>query len=360
MKKFTYFVTKNKSFALFITVLLSRIFGAPFLFLIPGKGFFTGAVTNVCCIIIELFLILFYKSIPKLLSLTILLTELTVFCVIQAAATGIVCGMDYCVISCIPALFLFSSEKKHPVALKAYIYPFFLCAFTYITYIKLAKISPSQLNLPAHRYYIICSEVFFTFFCLFTLLYGSLITDSEFRRLAKKREWFLKETDYIVKHDTLTGLMNRRRSHQIFNALSKAKKTDNIDYAIAIFDIDNFKKINDTWGHDAGDFILKSFTKSVWDQIKEPAKIGRWGGEEFIIIFPEIDEETVYKLENIRLKAIQTPIEYNGQDIQVTATFGIASSRKYDSPEAVLAQADAMLLIGKQNGKNRIVVSQDF
>ena len=154
--------------------------------------------------------------------------------------------------------------------------------------------------------------------------------------------------------------MDRRRTLDIFAEVAAHKKIDGTEYAICIFDIDDFKKVNDTWGHGAGDFILQSFTRAIWDLLPNPIKIGRWGGEEFVIIFPAIDSNTIYLLEDIRRQIVKHPVVYEGNTIPITATFGISSSRNAESPMEVLNDADAMLLTGKNSGKNRIVVSEKF
>ena len=75
---------------------------------------------------------------------------------------------------------------------------------------------------------------------------------------------------------------------------------ENIDYAIAILDIDDFKNINDIYGHDCGDFILKSYTQELRKKLDPQIKIARWGGEEFVIIFPRLSSETVFELDTIK------------------------------------------------------------
>lgn len=169
-----------------------------------------------------------------------------------------------------------------------------------------------------------------------------------------------KQLEYIKNHDILTGLMNRYRAATLFTNCESRKLNEKIEYAIAILDIDNFKKINDVYGHDCGDFVLKSYTQELRAKLPRQNKIGRWGGEEFVIIFPKITSETIFELDTIRELLSFTPFYYNGQVIHVSATYGISSSRNLPSAYDVLNDADAHLLIGKENGKNRLVVSQNF
>lgn len=169
-----------------------------------------------------------------------------------------------------------------------------------------------------------------------------------------------KELEYVRCHDILTGLMNRYRAAFFFSTCETHKAKVGTDYGIAILDIDDFKKINDTYGHDAGDFILKNYTRELRQKLPMQNKIARWGGEEFLIIYPKITSETVFELDTIRKLIALTPFQYNNSFIHVTATYGISSSRNLNSAYEVLSDADKHLLIGKQNGKNRLVVSQNF
>lgn len=169
-----------------------------------------------------------------------------------------------------------------------------------------------------------------------------------------------RKLEYISSHDILTGLMNRYLALSHFTSCESRKLNENIDYAITILDIDDFKKINDVYGHDCGDFILKSYTQELRKKLGAQNQIARWGGEEFVIIFPRLSSETVFELDTVREILSLTPFIYNGTVIHVSATYGMSSSRHLLSAFDILNDADENLLIGKQNGKNRLVVSQKF
>lgn len=328
--------------------------------MLQSPEFFSVAILNLIFCIADLVLILTYNKVNKLFALGLYVLGITFYSVFIAFVTKIACGMEFIVAACIPEIFLLGWDYSPK---KSFYYIFdiiFILAISYILYIKLRRLPPQQLFLPERRLFLIVNEIFFTCATLGFLLYGCIITDITLRRLEKKRIFVQQQMDYIAKHDPLTGLMNRRRTFQIFLERLNAKLKDNTDFAIAIFDIDNFKKINDTYGHCVGDEVLKTFTKRIWNEYPEPVKISRWGGEEFLIIFPEIDENTIYKLENVRKKVTAKAIICNETEIFVTATFGISSSKKFNTPEQVLNDADKMLYIGKENGKNKIVVSKNF
>lgn len=194
----------------------------------------------------------------------------------------------------------------------------------------------------------------------FQLIMVSFYSSLTLRKMNLKNDATQKKLEYITCHDILTGLMNRYLAISYFTGCESRKMNESIEYAIAILDIDDFKKINDIYGHDCGDFVLKSYTQELRKKLPPQIQVGRWGGEEFVIIFPRINSETVFELDTIRELLSLTPFYYNGQVIHVSATYGMSSSRKLNSAIEVLNDADANLLIGKQNGKNRLVVSQNF
>lgn len=233
-------------------------------------------------------------------------------------------------------------------------------ALSYLIYVKLTSPALLTFYIPVNRRLTLVSNIYYMAASLIFLLYASIATDNMLRKFAEKRNFLHEQLEYLAKHDPLTGLMDRRRTLDIFAEVAAHKKVDGTEYGICIFDIDDFKKVNDTWGHGAGDFILQSFTRAIWDLLPNPIKIGRWGGEEFVIIFPTIDNNTIFLLEDVRRQIVKNPVIFEGNTIPITATFGMSSSRNAGSPMEVLNDADAMLLTGKNSGKNRIVISEKF
>lgn len=333
---------------------------APYLFSLPHEQFFLLALSNIFVALSDLCLILFYQKIDHAVSVTIFTILLTLFCVFESAYTKIVCGTDFCIVSCIPAIFLYTTSKRPSQKYFFSMTLFFTLCLAYVIHIKITNSMTRPLLNFTLRMFVVSSNVFYTIITLFFLLYTCFTTHTIFRKLRLKQTVLHKKLSNLAKHDPLTGLMNRRRTHEIFDLCTNKKIADGTEYAIAIADIDDFKKINDTYGHDAGDWILKSFTRNLWNLLPAPIKIGRWGGEEFIIIFPTINNNTIYNFEQVRRRIVEKPIIYQNMKIPVTATFGISSSRQANSPEEVLNDADKMLLTGKTNGKNRIVVSEKF
>jgi diguanylate cyclase (GGDEF)-like protein len=129
-------------------------------------------------------------------------------------------------------------------------------------------------------------------------------------------------------------------------------------FAVVIADVDDFKRINDTYGHLSGDIVLKAIVRGMISGTREYDIAGRYGGEEFLIIMPEIDKQTTVDVaERMRRNIEDYEIELmSGEKVTVTASFGIASfDEDGNSPEDLLVKADERLYKAKRQGKNRVV-----
>lgn len=167
----------------------------------------------------------------------------------------------------------------------------------------------------------------------------------------------------LASTDPLTGLTNRR------SLLATAEKE--IDkqvnehttpsLCIAICDIDFFKRINDTHNHDGGDAVLKHVSSLLKGDSMKPHFCARWGGEEFVIIFPgKTVNETFELMEAIRLKVQNTVIHHNQKSIAVTITTGVTNVQPNEKIEHAIDRADKGLYAGKQGGRNKTVISEAF
>jgi len=147
-----------------------------------------------------------------------------------------------------------------------------------------------------------------------------------------------------AQYDELTNVLNRA------GCMKKVNLSDN--YSLLVLDIDHFKKINDTYGHDVGDKVLKEFASLVKHIIRKEDVFCRWGGEEFIVIIPNADEHTsAFVAEKIR-KAVEEHHFIN--DIPVTVSIGVAQKDK--NFENTFKKADMKLYRAKESGRNRVVV----
>ncbi len=167
----------------------------------------------------------------------------------------------------------------------------------------------------------------------------------------------LRYNDRLQKEantDQLTGLFNRRKAREFLDELVSVNDGNSI--SIAIGDIDFFKKVNDTHGHDAGDEVLMELSKLMCDALRSNSFVSRWGGEEFLIIFPECNgDQANVALERLRRAIEQNVMYVNGIEIRVTMTFGLAEYDFGGDIEQCIKEADKKLYMGKQNGRNQVV-----
>ena len=130
------------------------------------------------------------------------------------------------------------------------------------------------------------------------------------------------------------------------------------NFSLAIFDIDDFKKINDTYGHQAGDLILKVLSKTIMGRVREVDMAARWGGEEIILGLVGADEDQAFNIaEDIRKKAEETTVVWKRKNIKFTISGGVASLNTVREFDALFKEADDALYKAKKSGKNRIIKS---
>ncbi|MEH6343923.1 MAG: diguanylate cyclase [Bermanella sp.] len=177
-----------------------------------------------------------------------------------------------------------------------------------------------------------------------------------FNKLSDKLEQDYVDLETISITDKLTQLNNRTRTDVFFpKAIQKAMKK-NQPLCAVLLDIDFFKKINDTHGHLTGDKILQSMAGLLKENAGQRDFIGRWGGEEFIIILPDCDGNNAYK----KMEALRKEIEqFDFPDVsQVTVSFGVAMAIAGDTSESIMARADKCLYAAKDRGRNCVVLDE--
>jgi diguanylate cyclase (GGDEF)-like protein len=160
--------------------------------------------------------------------------------------------------------------------------------------------------------------------------------------------------------DSLTGLANRRLcTAALEKELARAQRFDE-PLTLVLADIDDFKRINDRWGHPTGDEVLKAFARRLQESVREIDLAGRWGGEEFALLLPGTDLEGGRQLaERIRqLVREQRLAAPDGTPIGISASFGVASFPRVTGQNQLVAAADAALYEAKRSGKDRVVVSE--
>lgn len=188
------------------------------------------------------------------------------------------------------------------------------------------------------------------------------ITDrtDEFGDMGKAVNRMQKSLRELIELDMLTGLNNRRFAEKQIKEIRDKSTNNGMEYSIAIGDIDFFKKVNDTYGHDCGDEALKFVSMTLRNNLKGKGFAARWGGEEFLLVFDRCQyDEAVKTIELIRHQIENTVISYNDITFRISMTFGIVKGDNSLELNKLLVKADDRLYYGKQNGRNRLVSSDE-
>lgn len=155
----------------------------------------------------------------------------------------------------------------------------------------------------------------------------------------------------LIENDPLTTLFNRRSCNNKLKALENEK----IDYSVVMCDVDWFKKINDNYGHDAGDHVLIKISQLILGNIKDCGFASRWGGEEFLLIYQLDYDGTKARVEQLQKAIREYDFTYGDNEIRIRMTFGVEAGHKDESYEERVKRADNKLYIGKNNGRDQIV-----
>ncbi|QKJ23622.1 GGDEF domain-containing protein [Poseidonibacter lekithochrous] len=155
--------------------------------------------------------------------------------------------------------------------------------------------------------------------------------------------------------DHLTGLLTRRAYDEEVKRIESHYKRSNTQYAVVFFDLDYFKKINDTYGHDCGDVILSTFAKILDKNTRDEDIVGRYGGEEFVaIVHFNLTRELLQYLKRIKTIVTSNSFLYKGNKIKVTFSAGVSIRPNHDSYENTIQKADMLLYEAKENGRDQI------
>ena len=179
----------------------------------------------------------------------------------------------------------------------------------------------------------------------------------ELEEKVKTLEAELSRTKTESMKDHLTGLLTRRAFSEEVKRIESAYERIKTQYAIIFFDLDHFKKLNDTYGHECGDVVLSTFGKILNKSVREHDIVGRYGGEEFVaIVHFNLNRELLQFLKRIKTIVTENSFLYKEKKIKVTFSAGVAIRSSFDTYENTLQKADMLLYQAKENGRNKIIL----
>ncbi|NVK56495.1 MAG: GGDEF domain-containing protein [Alteromonadaceae bacterium] len=156
-------------------------------------------------------------------------------------------------------------------------------------------------------------------------------------------------------HDPLSGLKNRRFMDSFLQMQCDLARRQLLNGALVIVDIDHFKRVNDTFGHQVGDQVIATVADTIRQRLRESDIACRWGGEEFAVFLHNAKEyEAISICEELRQRIYSRHITHNNHDLSVTASFGVALLSATDTPQALFSRADEALYVAKKQGRNQV------
>lgn len=162
----------------------------------------------------------------------------------------------------------------------------------------------------------------------------------------------------LATRDFLTGLPNRRHFLEQAERLVPKLRTARRPMAMAILDIDHFKRINDGWGHEAGDHALRAVAEALSGHAREEDEVARFGGEEFCLLAPDLDGEALDQyFDSLRQRIEDLAVQTPGGELRMTVSIGVRTAAAGDDLHRLLAEADRRLYLAKAGGRNRVVAS---
>ena len=322
------------------------------LFLIIGQR--VMGVYNVCIFVV--YFSLDYLNKLKKLRITLFIAALEV--ITHSFLTTIFVGINkgfifYC-FTMVPAVFYvilsWNSFKKKELSSILYTLAFILAiAANYII---------SYFFEPLKETNLVWTIALLIFNIVVSILASAqflILLDWDIMHKAERMQILNSELDEEANMDPLTKLYNRRfMDKKLEDKLGDLSKEGAI-FGIIMADIDDFKKINDTYGHDFGDEVLKAVAKALLKSTRDDDFVSRWGGEEFLIAINGNKKITSDVAERMRAAVADTSIKSLNEEFKITMTFGVTESIPGLSIEKLISKADENLYKGKKNGKNQVV-----
>jgi diguanylate cyclase (GGDEF)-like protein len=182
-----------------------------------------------------------------------------------------------------------------------------------------------------------------------------LVRRDEMGEMARHIVAMQKSFKDLVEKDILTGLDNRRCGEKALERLHRSALEENSKFVVVLGDIDLFKKMNDQHGHPGGDAVLKTIACLLQKNVEGKGSVARWGGEEFLLLYENMDLQSALKVLECLLKEIrETRVNYKGNELRVTMTFGVVEGSA-EEIHTLLKAADDRLYFGKEHGRNCII-----
>lgn len=327
--------------------LLGAVGHALFIPLFVWLGYYSLAVFNIASVAV--FLTGFHLNQQGKQKLVYLLcsAEILLHAVLTTYILGWNSGFHYYVILIVPLVYFSPFTFRQKISLSA------LLCFSYValSFADNSHVTDKPVNeLIFKGLHAMNVLVTFVALAIIAYLYSRAASHMEERLLKVNSELAL-----LARTDTLTKLLNRRSMlERIEGEITRSGRTGS-PFTLILCDIDNFKMINDEYGHNGGDYVLETIAQLMQKSVRKIDQIARWGGEEFLLLLPDTDTEAGRMVaEKIRGTVNETPFVFQGRNIRVTMTFGISGYQDSCDIADCIIRADKAMYDGKKSGKNCI------
>ena len=283
-----------------------------------------------------------------------LIVEIMVHSVIATILTGWNPGFMIYTITLIPICFYISfTLEEIKKDLRVSLYTSLMISVIYMTMIVITRHSEPVSHINST-----IEEIFFYFnniIALAFLLYFAVLYVIEMRNMQRNLRVENVELEEQANYDKLTHLLNRNSMTKYFNDIIEFSELEDKNFCILMADIDDFKKVNDTYGHDCGDEVLKKIAAIITNDVRQGDLVFRWGGEEILVLI-RADLKVATNVAHRICNHVATSLtKYEDKDIRVTITIGVAAFMKGMTADELVKQADVKLYYGKQHGKDQVV-----
>ena len=245
-------------------------------------------------------------------------------------------------------VFVFFSKYKFEAAKVTYagiLFALRLCLYYYCKYHEPSILLGEPLGS--------AMQIVNTFFVFLAMGLVAYLFSSSTQEMEGKLIAYNKKLQKQASLDPLTGLFNRRRTMEYLENLLSNVETQ---VSICLCDIDHFKRVNDTYGHNVGDVVLRTLSDTFRKRLPPDTFISRWGGEEFLLIFPRLNgDETSTVLNILRQKIREITFDGGEEQFTVSLTYGLVEYDFHSDITTLLKEADEKLYAGKEGGRDRIV-----
>ncbi len=238
---------------------------------------------------------------------------------------------------------------------------FILVGFIFTSFFLIEILRPNLFSLEISSSLYILNMFSGISTVLAVTMIGLIIIVEGYRRERNMNIEYSNKLKNLSIKDPLTGLFNRREIMKNIEYEKKLIKRGNLPFSLVMCDIDDFKALNDKYGHNFGDKVLTGIAVLLSDEVREYDTVSRWGGEEFLILFPKTGSLEVRTIiERIKKVLTDKVFVYKGNKVSVTATFGIMEANfSEDSVLDCIEKADKAMYKGKMQGKNCIVMYRE-